>query len=1017
MKKHDENTAVFVLGMHRSGTSALARGLIAIGIDWGTNLLAGEADNPKGFWEDKDLHKINRLILSHYSLDGEFAFSMGGRIDFSLIDKSIIEEVKTFIKNKALKEGGLWGCKDPRCCLTFPVWKKHLVEQNTIPKCIMIIRNPLDVALSLNARNGFSIDKGVMLWFSYNYAILQNAFDSIETIVQYEDLLEHPNATLEKISDSLGIDPRSFTEEIFEFEKKFLSRDLCHHASTLTQLQDAFSQKKEVIELYKSLLDLSKKKHIVSSDIKLILNRVQGFGLLNEYLSAIPTLELNHIVKKSIAHSLCRFQVFINTGAGFSEMGSKIKTINLNEFEKGVRVEIDEVKPVKVIRVDPCTQQCIVEFNQLEVESSNGKKSTLRPTHSNAFLESGNRYYFNHDDPQLFFELNERICSVTAYLKIFLSTDDILQEMISKLKVHSNSKEIQVAQLQKTLVKEKDQIEFLKNESRRYQLKSEHLKEEVDDALFKSEQANLQTEKIKRSLAQAEQKTEQANLQTEKIKRSLAQAEQKTEQANLQTEQLRRSLAQAEQKTEQANLQTEQLRRSLAQAEQKTEQANLQTEQLRRSLAQAEQKTEQATLKTEQLRRSLAQAEQKTEQATLKTEKLKRSLAQAKQKEKQLNRKTHKLHLFADDCSQQLHYIKSAAIFNFAFDFVRYIGCIIATRKDCGIIEKSGLFDNDYYCKKQGSVSELKCSPVKHFVIKGWKERLNPSCAFNTQYYLSKYEDVSSCHMNPFIHYIKQGKEEGRFTNIDEEEISLLLNNDLFDEKYYLKRNPHIDGESSNPNSQDAAEHYYYYGWKEGKNPSEVFDTKYYLSKYEDAAASNMNPLIHYIKHGKEEGRFTNIDEEEISLLLNNDLFDEKYYLKSNPDINGESSSPNSQDAAEHYYYYGWKEGKNPSEVFDTKYYLSKYEDVAASAMNPLLHYILTGYSENRYTTRDKNIHILGSSQFFDAEYYLKNHPGIGNGSSPIDSQDAAEHYYYQGWKEGKNPSELFDTKLLPNNV
>ena len=133
---------------------------------------------------------------------------------------------------------------------------------------------------------------------------------------------------------------------------------------------------------------------------------------------------------------------------------------------------------------------------------------------------------------------------------------------------------------------------------------------------------------------------------------------------------------------------------------------------------------------------------------------------------------------------------------------------------------------------------------------------------------------------------------------------------------------------------------------------------------------------------------------ENIHIIGSSQFFDAEYYLRNHPD---------SQDAAEHYYYQGWKEGKNPSKVFDTKYYLSMYEDVAASAMNPLLHYILIGYSENRYTTRNmENIHIIGSSQFFDAEYYLRNHP---------DSQDAVEHYYYHGWKEGKNPSELFDTK------
>ena len=52
-------------------------------------------------------------------------------------------------------------------------------------------------------------------------------------------------------------------------------------------------------------------------------------------------------------------------------------------------------------------------------------------------------------------------------------------------------------------------------------------------------------------------------------------------------------------------------------------------------------------------------------------------------------------------------------------------------------------------------------------------------------------------------------------------QLFMLKNSDYFDEKYYRLENPEIEG--------DLAKHYYYIGYKEGRNPSEKFDTNYYL--------------------------------------------------------------------------------------------------------------------------------------------------------------------------------------------
>ena len=56
---------IIVLGMHRSGTSALARVLNLLGVDLGTNLLPAAEDNETGFWEHRDLVLVNEEVLRH----------------------------------------------------------------------------------------------------------------------------------------------------------------------------------------------------------------------------------------------------------------------------------------------------------------------------------------------------------------------------------------------------------------------------------------------------------------------------------------------------------------------------------------------------------------------------------------------------------------------------------------------------------------------------------------------------------------------------------------------------------------------------------------------------------------------------------------------------------------------------------------------------------------------------------------------------------------------------------------
>lgn len=74
----------------------------------------------------------------------------------------------------------------------------------------------------------------------------------------------------------------------------------------------------------------------------------------------------------------------------------------------------------------------------------------------------------------------------------------------------------------------------------------------------------------------------------------------------------------------------------------------------------------------------------------------------------------------------------------------------------------------------------------------------------------------------------------------------------LFDLKYYLLNYPDV-----RVNDVDPIIHYLRHGAKEGRNPSEEFDTRFYYRRNMDVLKEGMNPLVHYILHGKKEGRLS----------------------------------------------------------------------------------------------------------------------------------------------------------------
>lgn len=193
---------IIILGMHRSGTSLTTRLVNMMGAYVGAEgtSIGFNEENPKGFWERKDVIEVNDAILSHFgcSWDNLHDWPIEGHEEHL---PELPEEITKRIKNLILELDAHrpWVMKDPRLCHTFPFWRAHL----EVPVIIFAHRDPLEVATSLQHRNGFTLPHAIALW---EYAMV-GALNSIQGLpvihVDYTEMMKSPVPTTERLFSDL----------------------------------------------------------------------------------------------------------------------------------------------------------------------------------------------------------------------------------------------------------------------------------------------------------------------------------------------------------------------------------------------------------------------------------------------------------------------------------------------------------------------------------------------------------------------------------------------------------------------------------------------------------------------------------------------------------------------------------------------------------------------------------------------------------------------------------------------
>jgi len=200
---------VIVLGMHRSGTSAVTSALDAMGLHVGLpeELMATSWENPHGFFERRDLRRICDALL--WGAGGEWWRVSGFSVE--AIPASVRADTEAAIRTlgQHLDAHRPWAIKEPRLCLLLPVFEA-VADRAAV---VHPVRSPLEVARSLARRNGIPLCAGIALWEVYNRAAAAHARGWPRVMVDYARLVAAPADECRRIARELeahgleGLDP------------------------------------------------------------------------------------------------------------------------------------------------------------------------------------------------------------------------------------------------------------------------------------------------------------------------------------------------------------------------------------------------------------------------------------------------------------------------------------------------------------------------------------------------------------------------------------------------------------------------------------------------------------------------------------------------------------------------------------------------------------------------------------------------------------------------------------------
>ena len=244
--------AIVVLGMHRSGTSALAGTLCRLGAAAPKKTLMGsDPCNLKGLFEALALAQAHDAFLAAAgscwhdwrAFDLAWSRSDAAAAHTAGIKRVLVDE---------FEDEPLILLKDPRICRFLPYTLSILADLDISPVAVLPVRHPREVARSLARRDGFDARKAHLLWLRHVLDAEHHSRGVRRHVLSYEDLLKDWRREAGAIAEKTGVALRLCDGAAADIED-FLTGDLHHEragrgdAAGHDEVQDAADRAYEIL--------------------------------------------------------------------------------------------------------------------------------------------------------------------------------------------------------------------------------------------------------------------------------------------------------------------------------------------------------------------------------------------------------------------------------------------------------------------------------------------------------------------------------------------------------------------------------------------------------------------------------------------------------------------------------------------------------------------------------------------------------------------------------------------------
>lgn len=230
---------VTILGVGRSGTSAITRGMQAIGIDLGNNLRPGSGKNPTGFFEDNDFLKISRRLKRTLGVRADSVRLIDEREYDLPVVKQIEDDCVAMIKRR-FSNSPIWGYKYARTSRFLPFFERVFERCGVEARYVYAVRNPLSVAKSrarLEPQRGTQ-EQSDLEWLTNVVPYFERAARGKTCVfVDYDNVMADPEKELERMARGLGLPvDDKVRREIQTYKTEYLKPGIRHSRFAIEDL-------------------------------------------------------------------------------------------------------------------------------------------------------------------------------------------------------------------------------------------------------------------------------------------------------------------------------------------------------------------------------------------------------------------------------------------------------------------------------------------------------------------------------------------------------------------------------------------------------------------------------------------------------------------------------------------------------------------------------------------------------------------------------------------------------------